>query len=188
MAEKESRFGKRWGVNLVSGLFAIAMALLLVLVLRSIAVQIAPPPAQLLEPYPDVSTEEKCAAEGGRWITQPAELGDRGVVGPEKIQPFCQGPLTFERERLAQEEASREMSLFVFALGGGLAVAAALFLKAVRAVAPGLLIGSIVSFLIATIHVWLLAPGIGRLITIIVIFVALLGAGVYVFREQAEKA
>lgn len=177
---------KLWSINLIGGLFAIALAFLLVLVLRSIAVQVTPPPSPLTEAYPDTSTQEKCEAAGGRWITQPEEAAVRVAPVAEKIQPYCQGPLTFEREHTAQEEQSRETSLFVFALGGGIAVAAGILLHPTRAVASGLLLGGIVSFFIATIHVWTLAPGIGRLITILVIFAALLGLGLHIFRDKAE--
>lgn len=176
---------KPWSLNLIGGLFALALAFLLVLVLRSIAVQVTPPPSPLTEAYPDISTQDKCEDAGGRWITQPEEAAVRAQPVAEKIQPYCQGPLTFERERTAQDEKSRETSLFVFALGGGIAVAAGILLNATRAVASGLLIGGIVSFFIATIHVWVLAPGLGRLITILVIFAALLGLGLHIFRDKA---
>jgi len=101
-------------------------------------------------------------------------------------QPYCQGPLTFEREEEAKTEGNRQTSLFVFAVGGALAIAASLLIKQLRPVAPGLMIGGIVAFFIAGVHVWMLAPGIGRLITIVVIFLILMGIGMYVFREKGE--
>ncbi len=56
--ESMKKSAKKWGINLISGLFAIALALLFVIVLRGIAVQITPPPEPRNEPYPDVSTKE----------------------------------------------------------------------------------------------------------------------------------
>ena len=186
MAEDKKQVAKRVGVNFVRGAFSVALALLMVLLLRGIAVQITPPPGPETEPYPDVTTQENCDAEGGRWIDQPQQLGDgtRPVPVNEKLQPYCQGPLRFERERHQQDEASRQTSLFVFALGGALATVAGLLVAQLKPVTPGLLIGGIVSFFIAGIHIWTLAPGLGRLITIVVIFLVLLGAGVYAFRDN----
>ncbi|PIT98471.1 MAG: hypothetical protein COT71_00475 [Candidatus Andersenbacteria bacterium CG10_big_fil_rev_8_21_14_0_10_54_11] len=177
---------RRWGAGFVGGAFAVALALLLVLVLRSVAVQITPPPPSVTEPYPDVSTEALCEQEGGRWIVQPQEAFGPVRPAPEKIQPYCQGPLAFERAREVQAEASRQTSLFVFAVGGGLAVAAGVLLRTSRGVSPGLLLGGIVSFFFAGIEVWRLSPGIGRLITIAAVFLALVGLGLWVFREQHE--
>jgi hypothetical protein len=180
---------KRWSLTFVSGAFAVALALLYVLVLRSIAVQIAPPPEPASEPYPDVSTEELCEAEGGRWVARAPDQADRAVA-PRPLaddpQPYCQGPLAFEREREQQEESNRQTSLFVFVIGGALAVASSLLVQLLKAVAPGLMIGGIVSFFIAGVDVWMLAPGIGRLITIVVVFLALTGIGIYVFREHEK--
>lgn len=188
-ADQTKITARRWTLNFVSGAFAIALALLFVLVLRSIAVQIAPPPEPLNEAYPDVSTQERCEEAGGRWVLQPAKVSPyeaAPVTSPveEKQQPYCQGPLAFERERTAQDEHSRQISLFVFSLGGALAVAVSLLIAIVRPVAPGLMIGGIIAFVIAGIHIWTLAPGIGRLITIIVIFLILTGIGLYVFRDH----
>lgn len=181
---------RRGGLNFVKGAFFVALALLLVLVLRSIAVQITPPPAPLTEPYPDVSTEELCADAGGRWVeSSAAARGGEPVpvrVPEGEFQPYCQGPLAFERERMAQDEASKQTSLFVFAVGGALAVAGSLLVSQLRAVAPGLMLGGVVSFIIAGFHVWTLAPGIGRLITIVVVFAVLVGVGMRVFREPGK--
>lgn len=179
---------RRWTLNFVSGAFAIALALLYVLVLRSIAVQIAPPPGPLREPYPDVSTEEQCTTAGGRWVEQsgravaPREAAPAPI--PEKPQSHCQGPLAFELGRDAQEDRSRQASLFVFALGGGIAVAASLLVSVLQPVAPGLMLGGIVAFFIAGVHIWTLAPGIGRLVTIVAIFLVLLGVGMYALRGE----
>jgi hypothetical protein len=178
---------RRWGIGFAGGAFAVALALLLVLVLRSLAVQITPPPGSVTEPYPDVSSEEKCMAEGGRWITQGgAEDGMRPVpvAVDGKPQPYCQGLLRFERERMQQQEQSQQTSLFVFAIGGGIAVAVGVVMRARPAVAGGLLLGGIASFFIAGIHVWMLSPGWGRLVTIVVVFLALVGIGLYAFREE----
>lgn len=188
MAETETkRVGRRWALNFVSGAFAIALALLFVLVLRSIAVQITPPPSPQMEAYPDISTQERCDEEGGRWINRTDETAKPVAARPisiEAVQPYCQGPLAFERERDLQAEKSQQTSLFVFAIGGALAVAASLLERRLQPVAPGLMIGGIVSFFIAGIHIWTLTPGLGRLITIVVIFLFLIGIGLHVFREK----
>jgi len=185
MTQESHTKAKRWGINLIGGLFGIALALLFVLVLRSIAVQITPPPEQLTEPYPDVSTQELCQQEGGRWITV-SKSQEKPVAVSQGIQPqpYCQGPLTSERERTVQEEDSRQTSLFVFAIGGAIAVVSGLLIRTRRSVAPGLLLGGIVSFFIAGVHIWTMSAGLGRLITTIVIFIILLGAGLTIFREQ----
>ncbi len=180
--------GKKWVMNFVSGAFAVALALLYVLVLRSVAVQITPPPESLLEAYPDVSTQELCEMEGGRWVESANEVKNGAPVRPVsvagEVQPYCQGPLAFERERDAQREASQQTSLFVFVLGGAMAVSGSLLVLQLKPVAPGLMIGGIVSFFIAGIHVWTLAPGIGRLITIVVVFIVLIAVGMRVFKER----
>jgi hypothetical protein len=184
---------KKWSITLISGLFAVALALLYVIVLRGIAVQITPPPEPRNEPYPDVSTKEMCEKEGGRWVESQGEEmpGDedqvRGPRDEDNWRPYCRGPLTFEREREINSENSRQTSLFVFAVGGALAIALSLLVMQLRPVAPGLMVGGIVAFFIAGVHVWTLAPGIGRLITIVVIFLVLMGIGMYVFRERDDK-
>lgn len=184
---------RRWSLNFISGAFAVALAMLYVLVLRSIAVQLEPPPSQMSEPYPDISTQQKCEDMGGRWIAMPEgksaapERMAEPVPAGQEIREYCQGPLRFEREREQQAEDSRQMSLFVFAVGGAIAVASSLLVKQLRPVAPGLMIGGIVSFFVAGVHVWMLAPGLGRLATIVVIFIILLGIGIYVFREKEAE-
>jgi hypothetical protein len=188
MAEDSpKRMFRRWSLTFVSGAFAVALALLYVLVLRSIAVQITPPPEPASEPYPDVSTEELCTVAGGRWVLRGGEAAGRAPAPPvDNVQPYCQGPLAFERAREMQTENSRQTSLFVFVLGGALAVAGSLLIPPLKPVAPGLMIGGIVAFFIAGVHVWMLSPGIGRLATIVVVFVLLTGIGIYVFREHEE--
>jgi hypothetical protein len=184
---KVSERVRQWGGSFVHGGFAVALALLMVLLLRGIAVQISPVPELRLEPYPDVSTQELCEEAGGRWIESGSPMGRASVpVRPEKedFQPYCQGPLQFEREQEAQLEENRQTSLFVFAVGGALAIIGGLLVVQLRVVAPGLLLGAIVSFFIATVHVWTLAPGLGRLVLIGIIFAALIGVGMYVFREK----
>ena len=167
--------------------------MLYVLVLRSIAVQISPPPETLAEPYPDISTEQLCEEAGGRWVVRgttkaaPERAPEAVPVGEGELLPYCQGPLAFEREREQQTEDSQQTSLFVFVIGGALAVAGSLLVLFLRAVAPGLMMGGIVSFFIAGVHVWMLSPGIGRLITIVVVFIVLTGVGLYVFREHESE-
>ena len=171
---------KKISVTFLSGSFAVALALLYVLVLRSIAVQIAPVPKPITEPYPDTSTQELCEAAGGRWVEAPSSNAApkvRPIESAGKVAPGCQGPLAFERERDAQYDRNRQISLFVFAIGGGVAIAAALLIAQLAPVAPGLMLGAIASFFIAAVHVWTLAPGIGRLATIVVIFLILVGIG-----------
>lgn len=188
MTELTKPMARRWVLNFVTVTFAVALALLYFLVLRSVAVQITPPPAPLTEPYPDVNSQAKCEAEGGRWIPSvSANTESVAKPAPAPVPGFtpayCQGPLRFEREREAQSEASQQTSLFVFAIGGALAVAGSLLVKQLKAVAPGLMLGGIAAFFMAGIHVWNLAPGIGRLITIVAVFVILVGVGLYVFRD-----
>lgn len=189
MSKESKKVAKKWALNFVSGAFAVALALLFVLVLRSIAVYITPPPQLFDEPYPDVSSEELCEQEGGRWVESSQEVNTSGrpvaqPIAKDSFVPYCQGPLSYEREREIQAEDSQQTSLFVFAIGGALAVAGSLLVHLLRPVAPGLMMGGIVAFFIAGIHVWQLAPGIGRLITIVVIFLALIGVGLYVFKDK----
>lgn len=191
MNELTKATARRWVLNFVTVTFAIALALLFFLVLRSVAVQISPPPEAVNEAYPDISTQAKCEAEGGRWIASGQPTGEprlpAGQTGPvavgEKLQPYCQGPLRFEREREAQAETSQQTSLFVFAIGGALAVAGSLLIPQLKPVAPGLMLGGIASFFMAGVHVWTLAPGLGRLVTIVVVFAVLIGVGLYAFRD-----
>lgn len=188
MTEVTKPLARRWVLNFVTVTFAVALALLYVLVLRSVAVQISPLPKPMTGPGPDVSTRERCQAEGGRWIESGQASGERVAKPvPAPVAGFtpayCQGPLRYEREQEAQDEASRQTSLFVFAIGGALAVAGSLLVKHLKPVAPGLMLGGIAAFFISGIHVWTLAPGIGRLITIAVVFVILVGVGLYVFRD-----
>lgn len=186
MTTSEKSTAKKWALNFVSGAFAVALALLFILVLRSIAVQITPPPEFRDEPYPDISTQAQCDETGGRWVASVPTSNREPIAQPikENIQPYCQGPLAFERQQQIQTEDSQQTSLFVFALGGAVAVVASLMVALLHPVAPGLMIGGIVSFFIAGIHVWTLSPGIGRLITIVVIFLILVGVGLYTFREK----
>lgn len=173
------------GASFISGAFAVALALLMVLVLRSISVQITPPPGPITEIYPDTSTKELCQKAGGRWI--PDSVGRSVENGPAAKGPYCQGPLAFERERQAQEERSQQTSLFVFAVGGAIAAALSLLAKILKPIAPGLMIGAIVSFFIAGTQIWMMSPGLGRLITIVVIFLILAGIGVYMFGENQHR-
>jgi len=176
---------KKWTINFVTGAFAIALALLFTLVLQSISVQITPPPDYRDEPYPDVATEAQCDEAGGRWVTTD-QAKDRPVAAPleENAREFCQGPLTFERQQTIQREDSQQTSLFVYAIGGGLAVALSLLVIQLKPVAPGLMLGGIASFFIAGIRVWTLSPGFGRMLTIVVLFLALVAVGIYTLREH----
>lgn len=182
---------RRWTLNFVTTTFAIALALLYVLVLRSISVQIAPPPGVMNEPYPDTSTEELCGEAGGRWVENtPGKTAPVRSVEPfpvQENQPFCQGPLRIDREREMQQEKSQQTMLFVFAIGGAIVVAASLLVDKLKPVAPGLMLGGIVSFFIAGIQIWVLAPGWGRLATIVIIFLVLVGVGLYTLRKEEDK-
>jgi len=188
---KTSSRTRRWTLNFVTTTFAIALALLYVLVLRSISVQIAPPPTVMNEPYPDTSTQELCEAAGGRWVENtPGKTVPVRAVEPfpvQENQPFCQGPLRVDREREMQQEKSQQTMLFVFAIGGAIVVAASLLVDKLKPVAPGLMLGGIVSFFIAGVQIWVLAPGWGRLVTIVVIFLILVGIGLYTLRREEDK-
>lgn len=171
----------------VSWAFSIALGLLFVLVLRALSAQISPPPEFLDEPYPDISTQEKCESEGGRWVEQSSEVkGTSPRPVGEELAPYCQGPLAFERERTLRQEESQQTSLFIFAIGGALAVAGALMVAVLHPIAPGLMLGGIVAFLFAGFYVWTLAPGIGRLLTIVAVFAVLVAVGMRVFRDQEK--
>lgn len=187
MNQVEQKPARRWMPNFIKAAFAVALALLFVLVLRSLATMITPPPGSVTEPYPDVSTQALCQAEGGRWITQVnQEAGVRTKPVLEgQFQPYCQGPLKFERERDALYQRSQQVSLFVFAIGGALAVISSLLIAVLKPVLPGLMLGGIVAFFIAGVNIWQLAAGIGRLVTMIIIFLAVVGAGLYAFREKS---
>lgn len=180
---------RRWTLNFVTVAFAVALALLFVLVLRSVSAQIAPPPGSLNEPYPDISTQELCEKEGGRWVENqnvkaPLDTRTPAVVSDGETVSYCQGPIRLDREREMQTENNQQISLFVFAIGGAIAVAVSLLVRALKAVAPGLMLGGIAAFFAAGFYVWVLAPGIGRLVTIVVIFLVLIGIGIYTLRDE----
>ncbi len=182
---------RRWTLNFVTLTFSIALALLYILVLRSITVQISPPPGPLTEPYPDTSTQELCEAAGGRWVeNSPGKTVPMRTTEPfpvQENQPFCQGPLRIDRDREMQQEKSQQTALFVYAIGGALVVAGSLLVNALRPVAPGLMLGGIVAFFFAGFQIWVLAPGWGRLVTIVAIFIILVGIGLYALRKEEDK-
>jgi hypothetical protein len=176
----------------IRGAYSVALAFLLVLLLRSIAVQITPEPKAMEGPYPDVSTPELCEEAGGRWVKNTQVLrGEQGEAIPIKDldgeSSICQGPLKFEQERHAQTEASRQTSLFVFLIGGAIAVASSAFLNKSKVLAGGFILGGIFSFFVAATQLWMLTPGLGRVITIGVLFLVLAGVGLYVFRDKDEE-
>ncbi|MDO8512595.1 MAG: hypothetical protein Q7S57_04935 [bacterium] len=182
---------KKIGGGFLGGAYAVAVGLLFLLVLRSIATQIAPPPSPVNEPYPDISTQEKCSVAGGRWVTVSQDVGGKNAmpVAPnEKPQPYCQGPLSFERARDIQSEKSTQVSLFVFAIGGALAVASSAFMRQIRVLPVGLVLGGIVSFFISITQLWMLSAELMRLVTVIALFVLVLVAGWYGFREKEKTA
>ena len=181
---------RRWTLNFVTTTFAIALALLYILVLRSISVQISPAPSYINEPYPDTSSQEKCEEAGGRWIESgtPAKPVPAGIETRSDIpSPYCQGPLRIDREREAQQEKSQQTALFVYAIGGALVVAASLLVDKLKPIAPGLMLGGIVAFFFAGFNIWVLAPGWGRLITIVVIFLILVCIGLYTLKHEEDK-
>lgn len=179
---------RRWTLNFITITFAIALALLYILVLRSISVQISPPTGPMTEAYPDISSQELCEEAGGRWIETggPSKTIPRGPEPVVENQPYCQGPLAFERAREAQSEKSQQTMLFVFAIGGALVVAASLLVDLLKPVAPGLMLGGIVAFFIAGIQIWVLAPGWGRLVTIVIIFLILVAIGMRTLKREEE--
>lgn len=181
---------RRWTLNFVTITFSIALALLYILVLHSITVQISPPPQPLNEPYPDTSTRQLCEAAGGRWVERPVsqENVPQAVESvPQKPLPVCQGLLRFERERELQQEQSQQTALFVYAIGGALVVAASLLVDALKPIAPGLMLGGIVAFFFAGFQIWVLSPGLGRLATIVIIFLILISVGLYALRREEDK-
>ncbi len=176
----------------IKGAYSVALAFLFVLLLRSIAVQITPPPEQQLGPYPDVNTQESCEEAGGRWVKNAQVLrGEQGAPIPIKTvegeSNICQGPLKFEQERRAQTEKSRQTSLFVFLIGGAIAVASSAFLNKSKVLASGFILGGIFSFFVAATQLWMLSPGLGRVITIGILFLVLTGVGLYVFRDKDKE-
>ena len=179
---------KRWTLNFITITFSIALALLYVLVLRSISVQITPPPGPETEPYPDVSTQALCEEAGGRWVERGTQVTPTRIapVVTQEDQAFCQGPLRVDREREQQHEKSQQTMLFVFAVGGALAVASSLLIDKLKPVAPGLMLGGIAAFFVAGIQIWVLAPGWGRLVTIIAIFLILVGVGMSTLKDKKE--
>ncbi|MEX2054612.1 MAG: hypothetical protein WD972_00380 [Candidatus Andersenbacteria bacterium] len=184
-------FKEKWGMNFVGSAYAVAIALLFLFLLQTIAVQITPPPAIMTEPYPDTSTPELCSEAGGTWFrnTGNKNIG-RPVPAPvtdqQLVEGYCQGPLAFEREREIQADKSRQTSLFVFAIGGAIAVAASVLIQQVKVIPAGFVLGGIFAFFVAGTQLWQLVPGIGRLITIAVLFLFLLGIGWYVFHEKKQ--
>ena len=178
--------------SFIRAAYSVALAFLFVLLLRSIAVQITPEPKEQQGPYPDVSTQELCEEAGGRWVENAQVLrGERGEAVPIKSAEgesnICQGPLKFEQERSAQREKSRQTSLIVFLIGGALAVASSAFLNKSKVLAGGFILGGIFSFFVAATQLWMLAPGLGRVITIGILFLVLAGVGLYVFRDKDKE-
>lgn len=165
--------------------FSVALAMLFVLLLRSVAVQITPPPGPESEPRPDVSTPEACTKEGGRWQNAHPKDKERMDV-PQVCGAYCEGPLNVDRERTKQEHSSMQTSLFVFAIGGTIAVVGGLLTRSALAVAPGLMLGGIFSYFVAGTQLWMLAPGLGRVITLGTLFVILVGVGWYFFKDKKE--
>lgn len=181
---------KKVSSGFIGAAYSVAVALLFFLLLRTIAVQITPPPPLETSPYPDVSTEELCKSEGGRWVkNNTAYPGEKPAPVLEDgrkltVEPYCQGPLRFELERRAQEDKSRQTSLFVFAIGGSLAVAASALLRHMRVLPIGLILGGIVAFITAGVNLWQLSAAFVRLVTMVVLFALVLAAGWYAFREK----
>jgi hypothetical protein len=187
-----AKTSKTFAGGFIKAAYSVALAFLLVLLLRSIAVQITPEPPPQKGPYPDVSTPELCEEAGGRWVKNAQVLrGEEGepipVKGVEGETNICQGPLKFEQERSAQAEKSRQTSLFVFLIGGAVAVASSAFLNKSKVLAGGFILGGIFSFFVAATQLWMLAPGLGRVITIGVLFLVLAGVGMYVFRDKDKE-
>jgi len=136
--------------------------------------------------YPRQNSVTLQVAAGCPQLTIRGELHPAPLDAPleESTREFCQGPLAHERAQTLQSEESRQTSLFVYAIGGGLAVALSLLVIQLKPVAPGLMLGGIASFFIAGVHVWTLNPGIGRLVTIVIIFLVLVGIGIYTLRDH----
>lgn len=179
----------KWGINFISGAYSVAIALLFILLLRTISVQITPPPGPITEPYPDTSTEVLCEEAGGTWSQGDPARGTRPVIEPagKETEGYCQGPLAFEREREVQSQDSRQTALFVYAIGGAIAVTASVLMTNVRVLPAGFILGGILAFFWAGTQLWQLVPGLGRLITMTVLFAFLVGVGWYAFADGKKK-
>ena len=49
------------------------------------------------------------------------------------------------------------------------------------------MLGGIFSFFVAGTQLWMLPPGLGRVITIAILFLILTGVGLYVFRNTSQE-
>lgn len=189
----ESKHTKKFsGGALLEEYIPIALTFLFILLLRSIAVQITPPPERQLGLYPNISTSELCEEAGGRWIKNAQLLrGERVAPIPIKViegeTSICQGPLKFEQERSTREENNRQTSLFVFLIGGAIAAASSAFLNKSKILASGFILGGIFSFFVAATQLRMLSPGLGRVTTINALFLVLTGVGLYAFRDKDKK-
>lgn len=182
------KIGRRWGLSFLKGAFSVALALLFLLVLQSIASQINPPANPFMtEPYPDTSTKELCEQAGGRWVERASYNPELSPAVKDSAGPICQGPLRLERDREAKTETNRQTMLVVFAIGGTLAVAASLLLPAAQPIAPGLMLGAVFAFFVTGTELWILSPGWGRLLTILGVFVIIVSIGLYAFRDREQK-
>lgn len=120
--------------------YAVGFGLLFVQALAALVNQIAPPlPVYDSATYAFPASEEKCAEEGGTWIS----YGGDAPVFPPDANGTCQGPLKREIERDAQQNKHADAQHLVYAIGGGAAFIVGLLAWHVRGLAAGLLLGGI---------------------------------------------
>lgn len=179
------RVSNNWFIR---GLFSIGVAILYLLLLRATSVQIAPPPNQNLFEYPVVNTQERCEAEGGTWVEGvPIKEGRAPAPVTEQLEStaYCQGPLTIEREREAQQQYADYVAFFVYAIGGVAALIGSVPLMRATPVAPGFLIAGVIALLMGGSTFWQLAGNIARLITVAILLLVAATAGSYFLKERA---
>lgn len=120
--------------------YAIGFGLLFVQTLAALVNQIAPPlPMYDSATYAFPVSEEKCAEEGGTWVSYG---GDASVFPPD-ANGSCQGPLAREIERDAKQNKHADAQHTVYAIGGGAAIVVGLLAWHLRGLAAGLLLGGI---------------------------------------------
>ncbi len=181
---------QRTGNWFIRALFSLGVAILYLLLLRATSVQIAPPPHPALFEYPVVNTQERCEAEGGKWVEGVPARGKPApapVIGQTEPTAYCQGPLRVEREQQAQQRHADFVAFFVYTIGGVISLIAALPLMRITPVAPGFLVAGVIALLMGGSHFWQFAGNIARLITVAVLLIITAAAGSYFFRERTSE-
>lgn len=182
----------RAGGWFIRALFSLGVAILFMLLLRTISVQIEPPPDPRMPlSYPLVDTKERCDDAGGTWVEGGAVKGSVRpapvvAVAPGEAPAYCQGPLRFERERQAQEDKADRVAFFVYVIGGTVALVGGLLLVRMTPIAPGFLFGGVIALLFSAGKLWAFGGNVVRLITVLVLLVLVVGAGAIFFREKKQ--